>query len=125
MELEHQVTFAGTVSHQNIYKYYEDADIYLQYSIQEGFCNAVLEAQAMGLLTIVSNAEGLSENVIHRQTGWIVPKSAPRLLVERIIHVVKLDKKDKQKIITNARKRVRENFNLDIQNRLFNSFYLS
>ncbi|MBK7870836.1 MAG: glycosyltransferase family 4 protein [Saprospiraceae bacterium] len=54
--------------------YYEKADIYLQYSIQEGFCNAVLEAQAMGLLCIVSDAEGLPENILHGQTGWVVPK---------------------------------------------------
>ena len=64
--------------------YLEKSDIYLQYSIQEGFCNSVLEAQAMGLLSIVSDANGLTENIIHNYTGWVVPKMAPKLLANCI-----------------------------------------
>ena len=121
--LDDQVTFAGLVPHQNILKYYEDADIYLQYSIQEGFCNAVLEAQAMGLLTIVSNAEGLPENVIHNKTGWVVPKLNSKFLARKVIDVINTDIGYKMKISINAHKRTIENFNLVNQKRLFNSFY--
>ena len=64
--------------------------IYLQYSIQEGFCNAVLEAQALGLLTIVSDAEGLPENVIHGETGWVVPKRKPKFFAQKTFHGVYL-----------------------------------
>ena len=62
----------------------EWADIYIQPSIQEGFCNSVLEAQAMGLLVIVSDAEGLHENVINNVTGWVVKKRNPILLSEKL-----------------------------------------
>ena len=41
-----------------------DSDLYIQYSFSEGFCNAVLEAQSKGVLSIVSNAGALSENII-------------------------------------------------------------
>ena len=60
--------------HDDIVKFYKKADIYIQYSIEEGFCNAVLEAQSMGVLTIVSDASGLIENVVDGKTGWVVPK---------------------------------------------------
>ena len=30
----------------------------------------------MGILTVVSNAMGLKENVVDGKTGWIVPKRA-------------------------------------------------
>ena len=75
-----KVSFKGKLAHMEVKKAMEQADIYLQYSLQEGFCNAVLEAQAMGLLCIVSDAEGLPENVLHGQTGWVVPKRQPALL---------------------------------------------
>ena len=54
-----KVVFAGKQPHDKIAEYLNEADIYLQPSVQEGFCNAVLEAQATGLICIVSNAEGL------------------------------------------------------------------
>ena len=44
----------------------------------------VLEAQVMGLLSIVSDANGLPENIIHNYTGWVVPKMAPKLLANCI-----------------------------------------
>ena len=47
----------------------KNSDVYIQSSVQEGFGNAVLEAQASGLCCIVSDAEGLSENVLNEKTG--------------------------------------------------------
>src|SRR5690606_170832 len=73
--IKENVNFAGKLSPSEVKEELEKTDIYLQYSIQEGFCNAVLEAQAMGLLCIVSNAEGLSENDMDKQTGWVDRKS--------------------------------------------------
>ena len=123
MGLEDWVTFAGFVSPKDIRKYYEEADIYLQYSILEGFCNAVLEAQAMGLLTIVSDAEGLPENVIDGETGWVVPKRNPKLLVQKIEHVLSLHGRKLYQIQNNAVSRVKKEFNLDKQSRAFYDFY--
>src|SRR5690606_3201448 len=78
--LKDNVEFLGKLPHDEVKKQLESATIYLQYSIQEGFCNSVLEAQAMGKLCIVSNAEGLSENVLHEETGWVVLKYNPEAL---------------------------------------------
>ena len=65
LNLENKIKLVGYIPHNDILTFYEKADLYIQYSIEEGFCNAALEAQAMGVLTIVSDASGLSLSLIH------------------------------------------------------------
>ena len=117
------VIFKGKLSHQDVQLELTKASIYLQYSIQEGFCNAVLEAQSMGLLCVVSDAEGLQENVLHEKTGWVVPKRQPKLLANKILEVINLDQHKKTKIKEDAILRVQQDFNLEKQQREFIQFY--
>ena len=104
---------------------FEESDIYLQYSIQEGFCNAVLEAQAMGLLSIVSDANGLTENIIHNYTGWVVPKMAPKLLANRIKKVLSTPDETLKQVRHNAIKRIKRDFTLSKQKEMFFEFYVN
>lgn len=121
--IKENVKFAGKLPHAAVKKHLEQATIYLQYSIQEGFCNAVLEAQAMGLLCIVSDAEGLSENVLHNQTGWVVPKRKPELLAEKIREVLAMNTVQKDEITAKAIHRVKDEFNVEKQTQEFVGFY--
>ncbi|RZL47960.1 MAG: glycosyltransferase [Pedobacter sp.] len=121
--LEKNVKFTGKLPHDEVKNHLEQATIYLQYSIQEGFCNAVLEAQAMGLLCVVSDADGLSENVLHDQTGWIVPKSNPIQLAEKIREVISIDVIQRNTITSRAIKRIKEEFNIEKQTQEFIKFY--
>tara|TARA_Y100000748_G_scaffold304010_1_gene311286 strand:- start:2179 stop:3354 length:1176 start_codon:yes stop_codon:yes gene_type:complete len=121
--LKEKVHLLGAIQHNQIKKYYLNSHIYLQFSIQEGFCNSVLEAQAMGLLTFVSNAEGLSENVINEKTGWVVPKRKPEILARKIISVINSDEKNLNQIRLNAMIRVKEEFNLVNHLKLYDEFY--
>ncbi|MEY8848358.1 glycosyltransferase family 4 protein [Psychroserpens sp. XS_ASV72] len=123
LNVQDHVTFTGKLPQTEVKKYLESSHIYLQYSIQEGFCNSVLEAQAMGLLCIVSNAEGLSENVLDQKTGWVVPKRQPELLAQKVQEVIRLNPQEKRAIKEVAIKRVREEFNLEQQNEAFFKFY--
>ncbi len=118
-----KIIFAGNQEHQRLPDFYKNCDIYIQYSVQEGFCNAVLEAQAMGLLCIVSDAEGLPENVIHEETGWVVPRRSPHLLADQIRNVLNKDEAYLARIRDNAQKRVVASFNLDKQAMEFVNFY--
>lgn len=118
-----KVQFLGRIPHDEVQKQLVTASIYLQYSLQEGFCNAVLEAQAMGKLCIVSDAEGLAENVLDEQTGWVVPRNKPELLAEKIIQVLQLSKEEQEAFSKRAIERVQEEFNLDKQGREFMEFY--
>jgi colanic acid/amylovoran biosynthesis glycosyltransferase len=71
------VKFHGRISELEVRSKLYEANLLIQYSVQEGFSNAVCEAQVSGLPCIVSNAEGLSENVIHNVTGYVVEKQSP------------------------------------------------
>ncbi|MCC6227470.1 MAG: glycosyltransferase family 4 protein, partial [Microthrixaceae bacterium] len=50
------------------------ADVFLHSATSEGFCNAVIEAQAHGVPVVCSDADGLPENVEHEVTGFVVPR---------------------------------------------------
>ncbi|QRM87778.1 glycosyltransferase [Lacinutrix sp. WUR7] len=121
--LKDNITFTGKLPQTEVKKHVEAASIYVQYSIQEGFCNAVLEAQSLGLLCVVSNAEGLAENVLNGKTGWVVPKRNPVLLANRIEAILKLSEAEKQKIRENAIARVHKEFGLLKQQEAFVHFY--
>jgi len=121
--LVNQVVFTGKISQSKIINYFENSDIYIQYSLQEGFCNAVLEAQAMGVLPIVSDAEGLSENVLHKETGWVVPKYKPKLLTKQLLASIQISEKEKNKMTINAIDRVSTEFNIEKQQKEFIEFY--
>ena len=118
-----RVHFSGRLSHKEVKQAMDKADIYLQYSVQEGFCNAALEAQAMGLLCIVSDAEGLPENVLHGTTGWVVPKRRPELLSDQIEAILHMSSEQHEHIRCQAIERVRREFNLEKQQREFVAFY--
>ena len=123
LDLLERVTFMGKLDQTEVKPLLEQATVYLQYSIQEGFCNAVLEAQALGLLCIVSNAEGLAENVLDNQTGWVVPKRSPKLLAEKIKTVIHLSNEKKEEISKKAISRVKQEFGLQKQQGEFIRFY--
>lgn len=121
--LNDHVTLAGKLSSEQVKDVLSTTDVYLQYSIQEGFCNAVLEAQAMGIICVVSDAEGLSENVINNSTGFVVAKQNPTFLFEKIKEVIHLSEIKKQAISDQAVLRVKKEFNLEKQQKEFLAFY--
>ena len=121
--LTKNVMLTGQISPVEVKNEMEWADIYIQPSIQEGFCNAVLEAQAMGLLCIVTDADGLSENVLDGKTGWVVPKRSPEELSKKIINILTMDDDRLNQIRKYAAKRVINEFNLEFQSQLFRDFY--
>ncbi len=123
LNLEKKIKLVGYIPHDDVVHFYEKADLYLQYSLEEGFCNAALEAQAMGVLTIVSDASGLSENIIDGKTGWVVPKREPRLLSKQIKRIISMENIELNKIRLNAIENVRNKFDLSHQDDYFNNFF--
>ncbi len=119
------VKFSGKVSHEEIAKRMQESDIYLQTSMQEGFCVSVLEAQAAGLICIVSNADGLKENVVDNVTGFLAERRNPGDFADRISDVISMSESERQQIAQAARMRVEEEFSIERQNQLFNEFFLN
>ncbi|MGH7412279.1 MAG: glycosyltransferase family 4 protein, partial [Candidatus Methylomirabilis sp.] len=61
------------------------ADVFLHAAVSEGFCNAVMEAQAMAVPVVCSDAGGLPENVASGETGFVVPRRDPDALAEKLL----------------------------------------
>lgn len=121
--LVNEVLFAGKLEPNQVKNELEKTNIYLQYSLQEGFCNAVLEAQAMGIICVVSNAEGLAENIINGVTGFVVQKRNPVSLANKIMEVISLDENTKKTIQKNAVERICTEFTIENQIEKFIEFY--
>ncbi len=120
-----KIFFINKVDSKEVANYLKNNNYFIQYSIQEGFGNAVLEAQSSGLITIVSDAEGLSENVLHNKTGFVVPKLQPKLFFEQILQLKKMSHEELEKMSIFASQRVKENFTLEKQIDEFVEFYTS
>ena len=86
-------------------------------------CNAVLEAQAMKCLCIVTDAGGLSENVIDGTTGWVVPRRSANSIANSLLKIIDMSPDSLKIIRDSAAIRVKEKFNLTQQNELFRNFY--
>ncbi len=121
--IEKQVIFHGEVKHASIAEHLHQSDIFIQFSVQEGFSNAVLEAQSCGLMVIGSDAEGLPENINNGETGWIVGKRDYIALSEQIKNIAKMNSDERKKIGAAASERVSKHFDLTKQNKEFDEFY--
>lgn len=121
--VEDVVTFAGKKSHHEIKNIMQKSDIYLQTSLQEGFCVSVIEAQASGLLCIVSDADGLKENVVDGKTGWVVKRRDHHAFAGKIIDVIRTAEPERKKITTAARERIERDFRIEDQQIKFKKFY--
>ena len=122
-DLQEEVVLEGKKQHFEVAELMRDYDIYIQPSLQEGFCNAVLEAQASGLLCIVSDAEGLAENVIDGVTGWIIARGDATSLANMIMSVSKLRSAEKSRVGARAVERIKKDFSLEGQRRQFVRFF--
>lgn len=82
--LEEEVELAGALPPNAVAAELQQADLFFHPAISEGFCNAVLEAQASGLPVVCTDADGLRENVEHGGTGLVVPRRSPSALAAAI-----------------------------------------
>lgn len=121
--LDDRIFFLGMQEQKEITEKMRESDIYLQTSYQEGFCVSVLEAQATGLLCVVSDADGLKENVTDGVTGWIVQKRKPEKFAEKITEVLNLTDEKRKIISMAARRRVEEGFKFEDQKIKFKKFF--
>ncbi|MBX7042427.1 MAG: glycosyltransferase family 4 protein [Ignavibacteria bacterium] len=121
--IEDDVTFHGKLSHEKTSDMMRRSDIYLQTSMQEGFCVSALEAQATGLLCVVSDADGLKENVVDGVTGFFAERRSPRSFAERLISVIGMEEAVRREIAMNARMRLEKDFTYERQKELFNDFF--
>ncbi len=118
------VRFMGAVSRESVLQYYLEADVMLHSAVEEGFCNAVIEAQAMELPVVTSDAGGLPENVEDGVTGFVVPRRDPDAMAQKLIQLA-LDPKLCRQLGRAGREHVLKHFDISNQVGEFVSLYES
>jgi len=120
--LEDVVTFLGRADREMVLSEMRRADVFLQASISEGFCNAVLEAQAMELPVVCTDADGLRENVDDGVTGFVVPRRNPAAMTDALARLAP-DAGRRRLMGEAGRRRVAARFRLEDQISAFDALY--
>ncbi|WP_155950161.1 glycosyltransferase family 4 protein [Prevotella sp. P6B4] len=81
---DENIKFTGFVTHDQMQKIYEDADIFVLTSIAEGMALVGIEAMACGLPVICTYGSGLSDLIIEGETGFVVPYGDETALKEKL-----------------------------------------
>ena len=84
-------------------------DLFMLSSRREGICNSLLEAMAMGLPVVTTDAGGTRELVLDGQTGYIVPQGDVDGLAHAIIKLIN-DAALRQRMGHAGRERVEDEF---------------
>ena len=78
--LSERVTFHGSLSETRIIEQMRDADIFVLASLSEPLGVAYMEAMAMEVATIGTDAGGVGEIITHGENGLLVPPKDPEAL---------------------------------------------
>jgi colanic acid/amylovoran biosynthesis glycosyltransferase len=100
----------------------QSADVLLHAAVSEGFCNAVVEAQAMELPVVCTDADGLRENVADGETGFVVERRNPAALAGKVEKLAQ-DPQLRRRMGEAGRRRVTSRFQLRDQIDRFERFY--
>src|SRR5258706_4870352 len=123
LDLAAEVELVGKLGHTETLQSMAQSDVYIQPSLNEGFCNSVLEAQAVGCLCIASDVGGLPENIVNGKTGLLVEPRNPRALAEAIVSAIQLPLMKRKEFSQNAQKRIVENFGIEFHVEQWVKFY--
>lgn len=85
--LTENVELQGVMSRAQVKSELMNSDVFLHAAVSEGFCNGVLEAQAMGLPVVCTDADGLRENIEDGVTGTLVPRRDAKALAREILRL--------------------------------------
>ncbi len=108
--LEDSVIFTGFIPDDELMKLYRVVDVAVYPSLYEPFGIVALEAMAVGVPVVVSDAGGLKEVVWHEQTGIVTWAGNPDSLAWGILRV--LDDPESAKVrVQNALHTVQTEFN--------------
>ncbi len=84
LNMEHRISFLGTIPQDRLPEYYSAANICVLPSYYESFGLVALESMACGTPVIASRVGGLQTIVKNGRTGYLIPWRCPDPFVERM-----------------------------------------
>lgn len=122
MGLGDQVRLLGHLPQEGVREMLAWADICLHPSLTEGLSNAVIEAMAMALPVVSTDAGGMAELVSDGQNGFLVERRNVAALADRLARLI-AEADLRRRLGTAARQTAVESFDLSRQIRIFNDMY--
>lgn len=95
--LERDIHFLGVIDHDEIPKYFYEADVFVSPSLNEGMANAMLEALAMGLPIVATDIGGTKELVEDGKNGFVIKKRDVQDIVDKV-RKIKQDQQLREKM---------------------------
>jgi glycosyltransferase involved in cell wall biosynthesis len=111
--MEGEVELPGSVPHEDIQEYYNQADFLVHPSISEGIPVVLMEAMSKGLPVIATNITGIPELVNNEKNGILVPIRDTLELAEAMMRLLN-DKELRMRLGKNARGKILRDFDIDI-----------
>ena len=123
LNIKDDVSLTSKMDYKDVLKEMQKADVLVLPSVSEGLANVVIEAMALGLPVISTNAVGMSELVIHKETGLLFENRDVNNLAEIIMNFNTMPQKDIENMSTKALQKVIEQHNWKTFKQNFNDFY--
>ena len=86
--LEQNVKLVGAVSQEDLLSYYQLCDLYLQPSLEEGFCITMMEAMACGKPVIGTPVGEISKLITESRAGILISDSSPAQISRAVIELL-------------------------------------
>lgn len=122
LQLEGCVEMPGRMGQPDVIAQYRKASVFAlpcrvtDSGDRDGIPNVLFEAMALGVPVVTTDVSGITELVVERKTGWIVEPHRPDKLAASIEYV--LTHPDlAAELAANARRRVLEEFTLEVSSR--------
>jgi L-malate glycosyltransferase len=87
LHLEKQVLLPGF--REDVLQLMKSADVFVMSSVTEGLGSTVLDAMAMQLAVVATDAGGIPEAIVHGESGLLVRPAHPRDLATHIVRLLK------------------------------------
>lgn len=124
-DLSNEVKIIPGLKHDTLVKTLQQSHLLLLPSVEEGIANVVLEAMSLGIPVITTDCGGMSEVIIEKSNGYIVPVRNPAEIASRIIEFIASGKSEKEIITAGALQTIRNNFSRARQIDEFKELYNS
>lgn len=103
--LENSVHLMGRSN--ELYRVYQDADLYVMSSDFEGMPNALAEAMAIGLPCISTDCKtGPKDLIDDGENGYLVPSGDAKAMAERIAHIFTMSAEEQKNLGQKAREKI-------------------
>ncbi|TXE02399.1 glycosyltransferase [Algoriphagus aquimarinus] len=119
--LNEQVLFKG--NRVNAFQFVPGNSIFVLPSVIEGLPAVILEAFANNVPVIAYNVGGIGEVVKNKETGWLVEAGDSQAFINAVLDVLNTPSIDLNRLTSNAKKLVIENYQIDQIAKKFIAFY--